>query len=126
MPLAEPRSVPPFGFGIATRWLSSLMSRDRPGSRSHGIISAMRREPSEVTPSLKEGDQVAGYVIEQRIGIGGFGEVYRARHPVIGREVAIKVLHGNYSADPEAVSRFVAEARSVNQISHPNIVEAFD
>ncbi|HET9992650.1 MAG TPA: serine/threonine-protein kinase, partial [Kofleriaceae bacterium] len=81
---------------------------------------------SAAGPSLSENEHVAGYVIEARIGVGGFGEVYRARHPLIGREVAIKVLHAKYSADPEAVSRFVAEARAVNQISHPNIVEIFD
>ncbi len=81
---------------------------------------------AEGSPSLNEGDQVAGYVIEARIGVGGFGEVYRARHPVIGSEVAVKILHARYSADPEAVARFVAEARAVNQISHPNIVEIFD
>ncbi len=95
-------------------------------SRARDIMAPMGREPAEVARSLKDGDQVGGYVIEARIGVGGFGEVYRARHPVIGREVAIKVLHRKYSADPEAVARFVAEARSVNQISHPKIVEVFD
>src|SRR5262245_57489582 len=69
---------------------------------------------------------VPGYVVHERIGAGGFGEVFRARHAVIDREVALKVLHAKYSADPEAVARFVAEARAVNKISHPNIVQVFD
>ncbi|HUS30019.1 MAG TPA: serine/threonine-protein kinase, partial [Kofleriaceae bacterium] len=77
-------------------------------------------------PSLERGAKVAGYEIEERIGIGGFGEVFRARQPVIGREVAIKVLYAKYSSDPDAVSRFVAEARAVNKISHAGIVEVFD
>jgi predicted Ser/Thr protein kinase/tetratricopeptide (TPR) repeat protein len=83
-------------------------------------------EALEPAATLASGAQVAGYVVEERIGIGGFGEVYRARQPVIGREVAIKVLHAKYSADPDAVARFVAEARAVNQISHAGIVEVFD
>jgi len=69
---------------------------------------------------------VPGYRVEERIGIGGFGEVFRARHELIGREVAIKVLHAQYAASSEAVARFIAEARAVNQISHPGIVEIFD
>ena len=77
-------------------------------------------------PSLAPGTNVAGYVVEERIGVGGFGEVFRAKHPVIGREVAIKVLYAKYSADPAALARFVAEARAVNQISHAGIVEVFD
>ncbi|KAB2894400.1 MAG: serine/threonine protein kinase, partial [Kofleriaceae bacterium] len=70
--------------------------------------------------------RVPGYLVGERIGAGGFGEVYRARHAVIERDVAIKVLHRRYSHDPGAVARFVAEARAVNRISHPNIVEISD
>lgn len=80
----------------------------------------------EQSSSLAPGTRVGAYVVEERIGAGGFGEVFRARHPVIGSEVAIKVLNARYSADAEAVARFVAEARAVNQISHPNIIEIFD
>jgi hypothetical protein len=67
--------------------------------------------------------EVPSYVVGEKLGAGGFGEVFRARHAVIGREVAIKVL---YSQDPETVARFVAEGRTVNKISHPGIVEIFD
>jgi len=45
---------------------------------------------------------------------------------VIGREVAIKVLHTKWSDDPDAVRRFVAEARAVNAVRHPNIVDVID
>jgi tetratricopeptide (TPR) repeat protein len=81
---------------------------------------------AEQSSSLTPGTRVGAYVVEERIGAGGFGEVFRARHPVVGSEVAIKVLNARYSADAEAVARFVAEARAVNQISHPNIIEIFD
>lgn len=65
------------------------------------------------------------YVIEHELGKGGFGTVYRARHPLIDKQAAIKVLSRRYSADETVVSRFVAEARAVNQIRHRNIVDIF-
>src|SRR5688572_18399117 len=53
------------------------------------------------------------------------GQVYAAVHPVIGKRVAIKVLLPAMSRDPEVVQRFVTEARAVNRIGHPNIVDIF-
>ena len=74
---------------------------------------------------LVDGDIVGEYVIRDQIGKGGFGTVYRATHPVIGKQVAIKVLARRYSADQEIVDRFVDEARAVNQIRHRNIIDIF-
>lgn len=74
---------------------------------------------------LEAGDRVGEYEIEAKIGEGGFGSVFRAVHPVIGKVVAVKVLHRRYSAQPEMVRRFVAEARAVNQIRHRNIIDIF-
>jgi hypothetical protein len=78
--------------------------------------------PAVVTGAL----HVPGYVVGERIGAGGFGEVFAGRHELIGRDVAIKVLYAKYSADPEAVARFVAEAKAVGQLSHPGIVDLYD
>jgi serine/threonine-protein kinase len=64
-------------------------------------------------------------VIQAPLGKGGFGTVYRAAHPVIGKQVAIKVLARRYSSDEAMVSRFVAEARAVNQIRHRHIIDIF-
>lgn len=69
---------------------------------------------------------IPGYELGERIGAGGFGEVYRAKHALMGRQVAIKVLNAKYSSHPEAVARFVSEARAVARISHPGIVDVFD
>jgi serine/threonine-protein kinase len=74
---------------------------------------------------LLPGQRVGEYLVEEKIGAGGFGTVFRAVHPVIGKLVAIKVLKRQYSAQPEMVSRFVAEARAVNQIRHRNIIDIF-
>ena len=54
------------------------------------------------------------------------GEVYRASDPRLGRDVALKVLHGDVSQSPERRSRFEREARSVAALNHPNIVSMFD
>lgn len=78
-----------------------------------------------VEEELPVGTRVGEYNIEKRIGQGGMGVVYGARHPVIGKRVAIKVLNGRYSSDREAVERFVLEAQAVNQIGHSNIVDIF-
>jgi hypothetical protein len=69
---------------------------------------------------------VPGFEVGARIGAGGFGEVYRAHHTLMGRDVAIKILHAKYSTDPAAVARFIAEARAVAKISHPGIVEVHE
>src|SRR5690349_10667542 len=65
---------------------------------------------------------IPGYELGESIGVGGFGEVFRAHQPALGRDVAIKILHTKYSADADAVARFVAEARAVAKLSHPGIV----
>jgi serine/threonine protein kinase len=54
------------------------------------------------------------------------GEVYRARDPRLGREVAVKVLPEDLARDPERLQRFEREARAVAALSHPNILTVFD
>jgi serine/threonine-protein kinase len=78
-------------------------------------------DDDELTP----GTMVGEYRVEGQLGEGGMGTVYAAIHPVIAKRVAIKVLHPALSVNREAVERFVQEARSVNQIGHPNIVDIF-
>src|SRR5262245_8373636 len=68
---------------------------------------------------LPIGSRAGEYQIERKIGEGGMGSVYGARHPVIGKRAAIKVILRELSTSREAVDRFVLEAQSVNQIGHP-------
>jgi serine/threonine protein kinase len=74
---------------------------------------------------LTPGTMVGEYRVEEELGAGSFGAVYGGVQPLIGKRVAIKVLHAALARDPEAVSRFVAEARAVNTIHHPHIVDIF-
>src|SRR5439155_22687699 len=69
--------------------------------------------------------EVGGYVIDGELGRGGMGVVSSPTHPVIGKRAAIKVLKPSLSNNPATVERFIQEARSVNQIGHPNIVDIF-
>jgi serine/threonine protein kinase len=75
--------------------------------------------------TLPPGTKLGEYVIESKIGEGAYGAVYAAEHPVIGKRAAIKVLNKKYASDLGIVSRFVTEARAVNRIRHPNIVDIF-
>jgi serine/threonine-protein kinase len=75
---------------------------------------------------LAPGRHVGEYVVVALIAGGGFGTVYRARHRVLGRDAAVKVLHAELAASAEMLRRFMGEARAVNLIRHPNIVDIFD
>jgi serine/threonine-protein kinase len=85
----------------------------------------MTRDAMAPLMDLAVGTMVGEYRIEGTLGEGGMGKVFAAVHPVIAKRAAIKVLHPELSTNTEAVERFVQEARSVNQIGHPNIVDIF-
>jgi serine/threonine protein kinase len=72
------------------------------------------------------GETIGNYMLTAKLGEGGMGVVYLAEHPVIGRKVAMKAIHPELSRNPEVVSRFVTEAKSVNQIGNEHIVDIHD
>ncbi|HMA16946.1 MAG TPA: serine/threonine-protein kinase, partial [Thermoanaerobaculia bacterium] len=76
--------------------------------------------------SLTSGTRLGPYEIENQLGRGGMGEVYRARDTRLGREVAVKILPPTLASDPESVRRFEKEARAVASLSHPHVVPLFD
>jgi eukaryotic-like serine/threonine-protein kinase len=76
--------------------------------------------------TLSPGSRLGPYEILSAIGAGGMGEVYRARDPRLGREVAIKVLPASFSADAERLRRFEQEARAAGVLNHPNITAVHD
>jgi len=75
---------------------------------------------------LRTGTCVGPYEIVAPIGAGGMGEVYRARDPRIGRDVAVKVLPSAASGEPERLRRFELEARSAGALNHPNVLAVYD
>src|SRR5205807_4529295 len=75
------------------------------------------------SPMIAVGQTIGNYTITAKLGEGGMGVVYLAEHPVIGKKVALKAIHPELSRNAEVVSRFVTEAKSVNQIGHEHIVD---
>jgi eukaryotic-like serine/threonine-protein kinase len=76
--------------------------------------------------SLPAGSRLGPYEIVSPLGAGGMGEVYRARDPRLGRDVAIKVLPTSFSKDPDRLRRFEHEARAAGALNHPNITAIHD
>jgi serine/threonine protein kinase/Tfp pilus assembly protein PilF len=72
--------------------------------------------------TLSTGAHLGPYDILGPLGSGGMGEVYRARDPRLGRDIAIKVLPAAFSTDPDRLRRFEQEARAAAALNHPNIV----
>src|SRR4051812_28905300 len=96
-----------------------------PSSPTVGSLAPSLASGGGYDDDLPAGSIAGEYQIEKKIGEGGMGSVYGARHPLIGKRAAIKVLRRELSASPEAVDRFVREAQAVNTIGHPNIVDVF-
>lgn len=69
---------------------------------------------------------VRGYEVRDLLGAGGFGAVYRAIQPILGREVAIKVILPQYANEPNFIRNFEFEAQLVARLEHPHIVPLFD
>ncbi|MFV2057868.1 MAG: serine/threonine protein kinase [Thiohalomonadales bacterium] len=66
------------------------------------------------------------YTITAQVGVGGMGCVYRAKHNVLGRESALKVLHAQLNSDKTFIERFMREARAMARLDHDNIVRIYD
>ena len=105
------------------REVQSLLGHEREAERL-----MEQPAPSAATQRLAvvRGTRLGPYEVGELIGSGGMGEVYRARDPRLGRDVAIKVLPEEVSHDAAALTRFDREARAVAALSHPHIAAVFD
>ncbi|MDB4969341.1 MAG: serine/threonine protein kinase [Myxococcales bacterium] len=72
------------------------------------------------------GSVIGRYRLLELLGRGGMSVVYLAEHTLLGKKVAIKLLHDEYSRDPRVVARFVDEARAAALVRHPGIVDIHD
>lgn len=77
-------------------------------------------------PQLRTGQTIEKYVIGPLLGVGGIAAVYAAEHPVLKRQVAIKVLHKRWADDAELTQRFLREARETAALGHPAFVRVHD
>ena len=92
-------------------------------SRDRSSLRPVAAEPSAGLVGQLIGER---YQVERRLGQGGMGEVYLARHVLMGRQCALKVMNQALSQDPDAVSRFNREATNASRISHPNVCAVYD
>jgi serine/threonine protein kinase len=76
--------------------------------------------------ALKPGTMAGAYVLKKELASGGGGTVYEAQHRILGRRAAVKVLRRQLAASAQMNARFLQEARAVNMIKHPNIVDILD
>ena len=76
--------------------------------------------------SFHHNQRIGSYRILRQLGEGGMGSVFEAEHISLARRVAIKILHPSYASDPEALARFFNEAKAVNLIDHPGLVQILD
>jgi serine/threonine protein kinase len=76
--------------------------------------------------TLNRGDRLGPYEILSKLGEGGMGELYRARDPRLGREIAIKILDAESAAKRDRLRSFEEEARAASSLNHPNIVTIYD
>lgn len=66
------------------------------------------------------------YKIISKIGVGGMADVFKGEDTLLGRPVAVKILHSNFAGDDDFVARFKCEAQAAGKLSHPNIVSMYD
>ncbi len=88
-------------------------------------MSASRIEP-EPSHDPYIGVSLGRYRLERRVGEGGWGAVYQARHEGLGQLVAVKVLTGLSRVDQPSLTRLISEGRAAAKIGHPNIVKIID
>ena len=78
-----------------------------------------------VSVTIEPGTMIGDYRVVKKLDEGGMGVVYEGVHPVIDKRVAIKLLHPHVARQKVSVARFIQEARAVNAIGHPEIVDVF-
>ena len=76
--------------------------------------------------SESKSKKIGKYDVLDILGRGGMGVIYKAVDPAIGRQVAIKMITGAYSEDPDLLKRFYREAQSTGTLQHPNIVTVYE
>jgi serine/threonine-protein kinase len=134
-PMPDAERTPPRAKGVSSKLVSRDVVRGRRSHTSIALSESHTKDLSYVGPlptedgqDSKIGRALAGgkLVIEQLIGRGGVGAVYKARHRELMMAVAVKVLHESFQGDIDFCRRFYAEALAASRLDHPNITRVID
>jgi serine/threonine protein kinase len=111
----------PLPLAAAVGTLRTMVDPNEP-TVAEDALAAFRAQstPAPIAPTIP------GYVIERRIGSGGMGDVWLARHQTLDRVVALKVVRSDLANDPNYVDRFLREARAAAKVNHPRVVTVHD
>src|SRR5262249_21252071 len=90
------------------------------------VRTAGSRRERAVRPAAEKGCRLGKFELLEELGVGSFGQVFRARDKEVDRPVPIKTLRAAGSARPEDMDRFLREARSAAQLKHPGIVSLYE
>lgn len=105
------------------RWAEFLLVTRR---NAHGLSMELHRMPSAAAKAGRQEVSPDKYELLERVGSGGMGAVYRARHRVLDRIVALKLLHPRLESDPVLAAQFAIEARAACRVNHPGVVAVLD
>jgi len=113
---------------LALPFLLASGEPKRPTHRRAGMapLGARAADSEHGSPIVEESVLGLRYRTIEKIGAGGMADVYRAIDEVLGRTVAVKVMHARLASDPEFAARFRQEARAVANLTSPNIVNVYD
>jgi serine/threonine-protein kinase len=119
------------GDGALRKEIDSLLLHEK-SAESFLEVDAFRQQMESLADGWKEastalsGRTLGRYQVQEKIGAGGMGVVYRAEDTRLGRTVALKVLLPGLTSDPERRNRFVREAKAASALNHPNIITIHD
>ena len=124
--MSEPRPISENDATIAHHSEPQPASTHSSLSPQENTSSGETKPAGSVSTVVGPGSQLGPYQLLDKLGEGGMGAVYKARHAKLGRLVALKVLPPQVLSQPDALSRFEREMKAVGTLSHPNVVQALD
>ena len=95
-------------------------------ARAKALVAGHDETTGDLLARPAELARLGEYQLLEKLGEGGMGAVYKARHTRLRRTVALKMLSRGRMEDPRAIARFDREMEAIGQLSHPNIVQAYD
>ena len=127
------RTTPSSGtlFGVKPEALGELLGNHRPKPLMRSFSDVLRRALGEVENDVRKpdplgiGTKLGPYTLEQKVGQGGMGAVYRARHDRLPRPVAVKLLRTRVAGE-ESLELFEREVQQTSRLTHPSTVQIYD